>query len=103
MEIYAKDYGIRGLVMPEELSKIICDYARPSKKFRPHTLYRDKVSGYLFRFGEFKYPMDDECPYIYPDIEFFNHEAKGKTTAILDGWDKLQGIALTERIFQSGS
>tara|TARA_B100001094_G_C18182922_1_gene801977 strand:- start:42 stop:602 length:561 start_codon:yes stop_codon:yes gene_type:complete len=28
MEIYAKDYGIGGLVMPEELSKVICDYAR---------------------------------------------------------------------------
>lgn len=31
MEIYAKDHGIGGLVMPEELSKIICDYARVKK------------------------------------------------------------------------
>ncbi len=28
MEIFAKDHGIGGLVMPEELSKIICDFAR---------------------------------------------------------------------------
>jgi hypothetical protein len=31
MEIYAHDHGIAGLVMPEELSKIICDYARVKK------------------------------------------------------------------------
>ena len=35
MEIYAQDTGINGLVMPEELSKIICDYARARRPAQP--------------------------------------------------------------------
>ena len=39
MEIYATDHGIGGLVMPEELSKIICDYARPQGGFKEGVEY----------------------------------------------------------------
>ena len=35
MEIYAADYGIAGLVMPTELSKIINDFARVKKPTFP--------------------------------------------------------------------
>ena len=39
MEIYAHDHGIGGLVMPDELSKIICDYARPNEGFKDQQTY----------------------------------------------------------------
>jgi hypothetical protein len=76
---YAADYGIGGLVMPEELSRVICDYAR-AKIFEVGKWY------YSLKHGHMLEVIDNNNPYFEDGTENETYWRRKQTPVLYRVW-----------------